>query len=612
MNFWKTVWASLVGYLIGGIALLFLTFLIIGGIVSALVASAGKDTDEVSIKEHSVLKIELSKPVVERVAESPFGNIDFGGFGSSGIGLNSLLHSLEKAASDKNIDGIYLNLSLAQEFSGSATLEAIRNGLVKFKKSGKFIYAYAEGYSEKTYYLASTADSIFLFPKGMMEWNGFTYNGMFLKGTLAKLEVEPVIFKVGTFKSAVEPFINDKMSDANRLQVQTFLNDAWTHYLTNISASRKVSVERLQSLANEFTLLNADKMVQEKLIDRLAYEDEILNLIQNKTKTPADKKVNFVDLKKYQKRKDSEAGLEVSTSKNKIAVIYAVGDIESGEGDDETIGSDRIAKAIREARKDENIKAVVLRVNSPGGSSMASDVIWREIILTKKVKPVVASYGDLAASGGYYISAACTKIYAEPTTLTGSIGVFGLMVNMEKMFKNKLGITFDKANTNSYSDFPNTTRPLTEYEKTKIQESVNSVYIDFTNIVRDGRKFNTEDKNNDGICDAVDNIAQGRVWTGIRAKELGLVDELGGLDDAIKAAATMAKVQDDYRTVDLPKMKDPFESLLNEMKGVDEAAAKAFAKELRIEPEMKHLKTLLNQTTSSPVLMLYPYTVDFN
>jgi protease-4 len=247
-------------------------------------------------------------------------------------------------------------------------LEAIRNGLIKFKKSGKFIYAYAEGYSEKTYYLASTADSIFLFPKGMMEWNGFTYNGMFLKGTLAKLEVEPVIFKVGTFKSAVEPFINDKMSDANRLQVQTFLNDAWTHYLTNISASRNVPVERLQSLANEFTLLNADKMVQEKLIDRLAYEDEILNLIQNKTKTPADKKVNFVDLKKYQKRKDSEAGLEVSTSKNKIAVIYAVGDIESGEGDDETIGSDRIAKAIREARKDENVFLAGLASVSVGSS----------------------------------------------------------------------------------------------------------------------------------------------------------------------------------------------------------------------------------------------------
>ncbi|MFM7014919.1 MAG: signal peptide peptidase SppA [Bacteroidota bacterium] len=541
-EFFKTVLATMVGVILASVVGFFLfVFLIV-----ALVSSG--DKKEEKLKDNSVLHIQLSEPVKERTSKNPFDNFDFGSFSSkkSQPGLNDILQEIKYAKTDEHIKGIFLDVPSVS--MGMATMEEIRNALIDFKSSRKFIYAYAENYTQGAYYLVSVADKIYLNPQGSLTLNGLSTQIMFYKGTLDKLEIEPQIIRHGKFKSAVEPFIRENMSEENREQVAGFINPIWNHITTNIATARKLTVEGINQMADSLKISEASDALNYKLVDKLAYYDEFLGDLNAKVGNKNDEAPEFITLNKYK-----NTAISTSTAPDKIAVIYANGEISGGEGDDDKIGSETLASTIAEARKDDKVKAIVLRVNSPGGDALASDVIWREVTLAKKVKPVVVSMGDLAASGGYYISCAANKIVAEPTTLTGSIGVFGLMFNAQNMFKNKLGVTFDTYKTNSYGDIGTMSRPMTESEKLIIQRSVDQVYNTFTSRVAEGRKMTQA---------SVDSIGQGRVWSGVDAKRIGLVDEIGNINDAIKSAAALAKINE-YRIKSMPEQKEPFEEIMS-------------------------------------------------
>lgn len=569
--------------LLAGLFLLFIGFIVITSSLSSL----GEDKPA-KVQDQSVLKINLSGQIEEFKEENPLDKV----MGEADpLDLRTIQNAIKKASDDDKIKGIYLNIGMLGS-GGWASIEAIRNELLAFKKkSKKFVYAYGEIYTKKMYYLATAADKIFVYPTGAIEWNGISSNPMFYKGALQKLEIEPKVFRVGTFKSAVEPFILDKMSEPNRLQVQTFLGDFWQYILNNISKSRKISVQTLQKYADELTIQSTEDALNGQLIDGIKHEDEVLDLLREKSGLEKEEKVRFVDAIKYGKN------YEPKKSENKIAVIYAVGSIVSGTSDDDNVGSETFVKAVREARLDKNVKAIVIRVNSPGGSALASDVMAREIELAKKDKPVIASYGDVAASGGYYISAGCQKIFAEPTTITGSIGVFGLLVNTQKMFNNKLGITFDRVTTSQYADLADPNRPMSDYEAKVIQQGVNRIYGDFINVVKKGRNFP------DSL--AVDSIAQGRVWSGIRAKQIGLVDEIGGLDDSIKMVAKMAGLGDDYQIVTYPEPLSFWKKIFN-------TDTKTYVSQKYLTKEQyqlyKQLKIFAN--IQSGVYMLEPFDYD--
>lgn len=535
--------------MIGGILSLFVLFFLFFVIIMGIIASADED-DKVEVKENSILRITLSENISERSSDNPFEDIDFMTFeSSSSLGLKEIVASISKAKVDPSIKGIYLDVSMVS--GGLTTVEEIRNALLDFKKSNKFIYAYSEVYTQKAYYLASVADSIYLNPAGLLELKGFNAQYMFFKGALDKLEIEPQIIRVGSFKSAVEPYMQTQMSDSNRLQTNVFMGSIFNHMISNIANARQLNIDSVKNIAVELKVQNANDAVKYKLADALRYKDEVLNTLMKETDRGSIKDINFIDLKKYIK----SAKANISTDKNKIAVIYANGEIVGGEGDDNIIGSERISRAIRQARLDENVKAIVLRVNSPGGSALASDVMWREIVLTKKVKPVVVSMGDVAASGGYYIACAADVIVAEPTTITGSIGVFGILFNAQKFFNNKLGITFDQVKTGKYADLGDYTRALSESEKFIIQNEVNRIYEDFTQKVAAGRNMPIE---------KVKNIAEGRVWSGIDAKRIGLVDEFGNTDTAIAIAAKKANLSA-YRVISLPEIEDPIKKLMKNL-----------------------------------------------
>ena len=541
-EFFKMVFASMVGMILS----FFVFFIFFIVVVAAIIATV--DDDKVKVAANSVIHMSLDHEIRERSSKNPFEKLDFGGFeGSKSIGLNDIIASIKRAKKDDKIKGIYLDLSSIQ--AGFATVEEIRNALSDFKKSGKFIVAYSEVYTQKAYYLASVADKIYLNPEGLLEFNGLSSELPFFKGTLDKLEIEAQVIKVGTYKSAVEPFILDKMSDANRQQVTSFLGSMYDHFLSVVSSSRKIPKDSLFAIANQLKVQQASDAVKFKLADGLRYKDQVLDDLKNRTGIDKKKEVKSVSLLDYSKNNTSEEG----DIKNRIAIVYASGEITGGEGNDETIGSQRISRAIRKARTDGKVKAVVLRVNSPGGSALASDVIWREVVLTKKVKPVIVSMGDVAASGGYYIACAADSIFAQPNTITGSIGVFGIIPNMQKFFNNKLGITFDRVKTAEYADLGSISRPLTDGERLIIQKEVNRIYNTFTKRVADGRKKDQA---------YIDGIGQGRVWSGTEALQNGLVDKLGNINDAVRSAAKMAKVTN-YKTVAYPVQKDPFESFFD-------------------------------------------------
>jgi protease-4 len=536
-SFFKNVFSTIVGMVLA----VFVIVLLFIGIVSASISSLNNDK-EVTVKEKSILKINLTElTVVERTSENPFEGMNFSGDLPKTIALKQVLDNIEKAKTDEKIKAIYINTSFVN--AGISQIEEIRNKLLEFKQTGKPIIAYSEVYSQAAYYLSSVANKIYLTPEGIIEIKGLSASIMFYKGLLEKLDIDAQIIRHGKFKGAVEHLILDKMSVANREQMQLFLNSVADNIMDSIANQRGLTLSEIQRHADNLSLENAKSCLNLNYVDALLYQDQLEDTLKN---LAGAEKLSFVALSKYTHAK----GNKKEISRNKIAIIYATGTINSGKGDEKSIGSETTAKAIKKAREDKNVKAIVFRVNSGGGSALASDVIWRETILAKAEKPLVVSMGDYAASGGYYIACAADSIVANPTTLTGSIGVFGMIPNLSKFYKNKLGITIDTVNTGKYADM-GVNRPLSTFEKNKLQKSVADIYNGFITKVGEGRKMSTS---------AVDEIGQGRIWAGYDAKEIGLIDTYGGLEKAIDIAASLAKIED-YRIISLPKKKNPFKEL---------------------------------------------------
>ena len=586
-DFFKFMFASMLGFILTSIIIFFLFM----GFFMALVAMT--KSDDVAVDQKSILHLSLDYPITDRASKNPLMFYDFESF-KLNPGLNEILKNIEKAKKDDRIQGIFLDLGNIQ--AGLATTFEIRKALEKFKESGKFIYTYGSVIPQKSYYLATVSDKIFLNPEGYVEFRGYYGQTMFIKGLLEKLEIEPQIIRHGKFKSAIEPLILDKMSEANKEQTLAFISSMWNESLEDISKSRNIEVSKLNQIANELVGQQAAKAYELHLIDSLTYYDEFLNILANELDIEVVKKKNLISLSKYvdARIKDSKK----KRSRDKIAVIYAEGDIIQGEGDENSIGSDKISRAIRQARLDESIKAIVFRVNSPGGDALASDIILREVNLAKKEKPVVVSMGNLAASGGYYIACGADKILANPTTITGSIGVFGFIPNFQKFFSNKLGITFDDVKTNENSDFFSVTKPLSEYQHGIIKKEIERIYDTFIHHVIDGRNMSYED---------VDEIAQGRVWSGADAINLGLIDELGGLDEAIKAAVELAELED-YRIVELPKQKELFEQLIEDIFG--ETRTRLIQKELGAN--YKYYKYIKEVSEMEGIQARLPFEITIN
>ncbi|MCD6017839.1 MAG: signal peptide peptidase SppA, type [Bacteroidetes bacterium] len=584
-QFFGAFFGSCLGILVTGVIMI---IIVIASITSVFTEAIKMNTKQgYKPTENSVLRIDLDGEIKERSVKNPFGNLDLGPFmEKASVGLNDIIDNLKKAKDDKNIKGIYLEIS--DPSAGFATLEEVRNALVDFKTSGKFIYAYSELYSQKAYYLACTADKVYLNPQGGMEIKGLSTQLMFFKKMLEKLDMEVQIFRHGKFKSAIEPFMLDKMSDANRTQVEKYLGSLWGHIVEGISKSRNITAKDINDMADELSIRSPEDALAHKLVDELKYEDEVYSLIRKHINLGESDKIHFVSLDDY-----SDAYSKSKMSKDRIAVIYAVGEIESGDGNDQKIGSDRIVKAIRDARLDKNVKAIVLRVNSPGGSALASDVIWRETVLAQKTKPFIVSMGDVAASGGYYISCAADRIFAQPNTITGSIGVFGMIPNAQKTLSEKLGITIDTVNTNKHSDVGTILRRATTEEYEYIQQSVEHIYDVFISKVALGRKTS---KN------SVDSIGQGRVWSGADAIKINLVDELGGINDAIHYAAKQAKITD-YKIMELPKQRDPLQELL----GHTEEEMEARAMKASLGDQYLYMKQLKNVLKLKGVQARLPY-----
>jgi protease IV len=544
MRFLGNVLAVIVGLVLFSIIS---TFLFLG-----LIAAMSFGEDEVTVKENSVLHINLeNRVIVEKVDEDDSGFSFLSEIrGSANVGLINLRDAIQAAKENDNIKGIYLQAGVFS--AGQATIQELREELKDFKSSGKFIVSYSEIYSEQGYYLSSAADEVYLNPIGGLEFNGFAAEIFFLKGMFEKLEIEPEIFRVGEFKSAVEPFMLSKMSDESRLQTESYLRELNQFLIQQVAESREIPIEQAQEINNKMLVRSNKDALTYKLVDGLWYEDQVKNLIKEKLGLKEDDKISSINVTGMNKSKKEKNKL----SKNRIAVIVAEGEIVSGSADG-YISSEKFAKEIRKAKDDKDIKAIVLRINSPGGSIIASEVLWREIEEAKKLKPVIASMGEVAASGGYYLAAPADTIVAQANTITGSIGIFGLWFNAKGLLNNKMGITTDVAKTGEFSDFMSFSRKMSDIEKSIMQANVEEGYDVFIDKVVKGRNMS---KNN------VLEIASGRVWSGTQAKERGLVDVLGGLNDAIKIAATKADLGEDFRLVYFPIEKPFFEKILDDLK----------------------------------------------
>ena len=541
-KFWRVVFGSMLGFFLSTILVSFLYLFMMIGMIATLSKSS---TDTVQVKDNSLLKIDLAQSISERAVSTPFD--DFAGYESS-IGLNDILAALKEAGGDPKIKGIYLNLSNVA--ASPATLKEIHDALLQFKEYKKFIYAYSDAYSQSGYYLASVADKVVMNPTGNLLLKGYSFQIMFYKGLLDKLDVDVQVIRHGQFKSAVEPYILDKMSEANTKQMTALVNSLWECTANDIAAARGISLDHLNQIVDNLSCFNPDSALKMKLVDKLAYAGDMEKMLKTKMGVGENAKINVVSLKSYAKsiRKNEKAG-------DKIAVVYAVGNINDGKGDnDQGIYSDSFVKDFRKAYQNKDVKAIVLRVNSPGGSALASEVIWHEIEQAKKAgKKVVTSMGDYAASGGYYISCNSDFIIAQPNTLTGSIGVFGMIPSIQNTLKNKLGVTIDGVKSNEHSDFLSGYRALDAAEVDVMQQNVEQTYALFTKRVADGRKMTVA---------AVDSIGQGRVWSGKDALAIGLVDELGSLADAIDKARELAKVPH-APVVYYPRQKSFFEKMFN-------------------------------------------------
>ena len=590
-DFLKFTLATILGILIAG----FIGTILLIGTFSAMISMTETPVD---VKDKSLLIMQFKENIVERSDKNPLNELDFFGFsGTRKLGLDDILNAINKASTDDRIRGIYLNPSIIN--AGMGTIEEIRNALIEFKKSDKFIYAYGEALTQKAYYLVSVADKVVLNPKGMVEFQGISAQRNFFKNALEKLGIEMQVVRHGKFKAAVEPFIMEEMSPENRLQTKTYISSIWNQMVAGISASRGLGVDELNSLADSVVTFRQAEILEEKgLVDTLMYKDEVIDDLKKMTSIIGKNDLRVVDVRKYARIPGETDGKGLA--RDKVAVIYANGDIDTaGESDGlNNINSEELSKTIREARRDSSVKAIVLRINSPGGSAYGSEVIWREVKLATEAKPVIASMGDVAASGGYYIAAAADTIMADRTTITGSIGIFAVIPNAKELLNDKLGITQDVVNTNEHADILSLTRKLTSFEQAMLQQYIEDGYDTFVERVADGRGLSKEQ---------VDEIGQGRVWAAENAMSNGLIDLYGGVDDAVKLAAEKAGL-DRYRTVQLPKIKDPFEEWLKEFSG--NARMWVLKNELgenyRIYQELKGL------TQNQGILARLPYTIQID
>jgi len=578
------MFASLLGFLIG-MVLVFFLFL---GLIASVASLTRKDVVEVA--PHSVLHFSFESEVVDRGGQNPIDNMDYLSLSfSQTTGLNDLIRNLRKAKEDENIEGVYLDMGIVQ--AGWATIGEIREALEDFKESGKFIISYGEAYSQKAIYLASVADEVYLHPEGAIDFRGLNAELIFLKNMLDRLGIEPQVIRHGKYKSAGEPFFLESMSQENREQTLAYISSIWNNVLGDIARSRGATINHLGGVADDFLTRNAELSLASGMIDGVLYQDEVMELLNGKMARDKDDKVNLVSLAQYN-RAPLPKSMVAPRPRDKVAVIYASGNILPGAGSERTIGSAGMAKAIREARLDEGVKAIVLRINSPGGSAMASDVILREVTLAAREKPVIASMGDVAASGGYYIASRADRILASPTTITGSIGVFGMIPNMKDFFNQKLGITFDNVKTNEYADLASVSRPLTRAEEMIIQEEIERIYDTFVGHVAEGR---------DMPAGTVDELGQGRVWSGAEARQHGLVDEFGGLRDAIEQAAEMAELET-WRVVEYPERKDFLTRLMEDFGGISERRLQH-----RLGPAYHYYRQVEEMNRMTGMLMRLPY-----
>lgn len=559
-NFFKIFFASLLSLIVFTLIVFFFFIGYIGGKLS-------KNLPHISA--NSVLVLDLGQHYAEQEENNPFTILS----GEDNVpGLYDVIRLLQRAKTDKDIAGVYIIAN--NNPNGFASSDEIRNALKDFKTSGKFVLAHGDVISQKAYSIASVADSVYASPQGYLEWNGYSVTYAFLKGTLDKLGIQPQIFYAGKFKSATEPLRVEKMTPENQLQTSVWLNDLYDYFLVQTAETRHVDTATLHQLANEGAIQTTADAVKYKLLDAARYDDEVKDAIKKRLGIDKYDKTNFVTINTYNQANKFQG---LSGAGEKIALIYAEGDIIDGQGDKGSIGDITYRNLIRKARLDKSIKAIVFRINSGGGSSMASENIWRELEIAKKDKPVVVSFGDVAASGGYYVSCAADSIFCEPVTITGSIGVFGIVPNMESFFKDKLGVTFDGVKTATYGDMGNIYRPMNDNEKRMMQATIELIYTQFKQRVADGRKKDTA---------YIDSIAQGRVWTGMRAKEIGLVDRFGGITEAIKAAASLAKLKD-FQVKEYPDQSNFFDEWFKKAEPV------SFAKKLETEMGTENYKLYL-------------------
>ncbi len=547
MSFLKSFLASCLGTLVALVVLIVLGIFILGSLASE---------KEIVIADNSVLHLKLDVRITEQEVEDPLSEL-FPGAGDQSIGLIQIKRVIENAKTDDKIKGIYLNINYLQ--AGISTVDEIRESLLDFRSSGKWVVAYSDMFSEGAYFLASAADKVYLNPEGQIEFNGLATEVVFFKKMFDKLEIKPQVFRVGDFKSAVEPFLRDNLSEENKLQLNSMLHSIYGEMLNKIAESRKIPKDKLNEIADNMLVRNANQALEYGLVDALYYDDELKDELRGRLGVKKDKNISFVKYSKYTKVANA-----YKSSENEVAVIVADGTIMPGEADQGVVGAATICEEIRKARTNEKVKAIVLRINSPGGVFQAGDQMWREIVLATKEKPVIASMADYAASGGYYIAMACDTIVAQPTTITGSIGVFSVLFDLSQFMGDKLGITSEEVKTGKIGEMLTVTRSLTDVEKDIFQKQTDAIYETFTAKAAAGRHMSQ---------DEIKKIASGRVWTGVQAKDNGLVDVLGGLNDAVKLAAQKGGVADDYKLRYYPKQKNLLEKLMGDFEQNTKASA---------------------------------------
>jgi protease-4 len=584
MKFLRNLLAAILGCLIAFGVMFFMFF-----VFAALV---GSGDDGVVVKENSILEFSLNQPINDYEGKD---NTDpFASLFDEGQGLDEILHTIQVATNDDKIKGISMTTGFLQ--AGMAQTQEIREALNDFKAEGKFIYSHADFYTQKNYYLASVADEIYINPQGAMDFKGLASEVLYYKDLQEKTGIKMEVIRHGKYKSAVEPYLSNEMSEANRSQIKELITSLWNSMLTDISSSRNIDVASLNVIADTLGGRTPVYAVQSGLVDGSIYFDEYEAFLRDKLGFEEDTKLNYVDFLDYVKVASKKT---LKTGTNKIAVIYAQGEILYGEGGKQFIGQGVINGALKKARDNDNVKAIVMRVNSPGGSALVSDIIWREVELTKKIKPVVVSFGNVAASGGYYIAAGADKIFAEPTTITGSIGVFGTIPNINELAAD-IGVNAEQVGTNKNSVDYSLFEPMTETFRSQVQEGIEHTYDTFLQRVADGRKMSVE---------AVDEIAQGRVWSGVDAIELGLVDEIGNLDDAIAAAAEMVNLES-YGVRKYPKYKSDFERIMEDFGGAKARVGEAFIKEELGNEAFQVLKEFKQLSEQKGIQARMPFTLN--